>query len=177
MNDQLLLLVRVLQHHLGAVHVGLDRVHRLLDDQLDADGGGEMKDDVAAVDQLGQQRFVRHRVDDVLEAGRPLRCAMLSIEPVDRLSRTDDLVAVRASRRFGEVGSDEPGAAGDQVLSRVHVSFRNGADRARATRSMSSSASRGYSGSENSSRGGGGGNGALRGWNAANAGCCGSGTG
>jgi hypothetical protein len=45
----------VFQHDLGAVHVGFDRVHRLLDDQLDADGRGEMKDDVAAVDELGEQ--------------------------------------------------------------------------------------------------------------------------
>ena len=69
MNDQLLLLVRVLQHDLGAMHVGLDRVHRLLDDQLHADSGGEMEDDVAAVDHLGEQRLVGHRVDDVREAG------------------------------------------------------------------------------------------------------------
>ena len=57
-DDELLLLVRVLQHDLGAVHVGLDRVHRLLDDQLHADGGGEVKDDVAAIDELGEQRLV-----------------------------------------------------------------------------------------------------------------------
>ena len=35
-DDELLLLVGVLQHDLGAVDVGFDRVHRLLDDQLDA---------------------------------------------------------------------------------------------------------------------------------------------
>ena len=71
-DDQLLLLVRVLQHDFGAVHVGLDRVDRLLDDQLHADRGGEMKDDVAAIDELGQQRLVVDRVDEVLEAGAPL---------------------------------------------------------------------------------------------------------
>ena len=70
MNDQLLLLVRVLQHHLGAVHVGLDRVHRLLDDQLHADGGGQVEHDVALVDQLGQQRFVGDRVDRVARTRR-----------------------------------------------------------------------------------------------------------
>ena len=48
MSDELLLLVRVLEDDLGAVHVGLDRVDRLLDDQLHADGGGEVNDDVAA---------------------------------------------------------------------------------------------------------------------------------
>ena len=58
-DDQLLLLVRVLEHDLGAVHVGLDRVDRLLDDQLHADGRGEVEHDVAVVDQLGEQRLVR----------------------------------------------------------------------------------------------------------------------
>ena len=60
----------MLEHDLGAVHVGLDGVDRLLDDQLDADRGGEMEDDVAAIDQLGEQRLVGDRVDEVLEARR-----------------------------------------------------------------------------------------------------------
>jgi hypothetical protein len=58
----------VLEHDLGAVHVGLDRVDRLLDDQLDADGGGEMKTTSAAVDELGEQRLVVDAVDEVFEA-------------------------------------------------------------------------------------------------------------
>ena len=82
-DDELLLLVRVLQHDLGAVHVGLDRVHRLLDDQLDADGGGEMKHDVAAIDQLGEQRLVVDRVDEVLESGAPFQVR----DVVDRAGR------------------------------------------------------------------------------------------
>ena len=69
MITQLLLLVRVPQHDLGAVHVGLDRVHRLFDDLLHADRCGEMEDDVAAVDELGQERLVLDGVDRVAEAG------------------------------------------------------------------------------------------------------------
>ena len=57
----------MLEHDLGAVHVGLDRVDGLLDDQLHADRGRQVEDDVAAVDELGQQRLVRDRVDGVVE--------------------------------------------------------------------------------------------------------------
>ena len=103
MHDELLLLVRVLEHDLGAVHVGLDRVDRLLDDQLDADRGGEMEDHVAAIDQLREQRLVGDRVDEVLEAGPPFEMR----DVVDRSGRQvvedQHLVALRraALRRDG----------------------------------------------------------------------------
>jgi hypothetical protein len=48
--------------------VGLERVHRLLDDQLHADGRRQMKDDIAAVDHLGELRLVHHGIDDVRES-------------------------------------------------------------------------------------------------------------
>ena len=122
-EDQLLLLVRVLQHDLGAMHVGFDRVHRLLDDQLHADGRGQMKDDVAAVDHLGEQRFVGHRVDRVREA----RCLFEMADVVDgtggQVVEHRHLVAV-AQQSFGEVGSDEPGASGDQSFHARTMSFR-----------------------------------------------------
>ena len=96
-EHQLLLLVRVLEHDLGAVDVGLDRVHRLLDDQLDADRRGQVEDDVAAVDHLGEQRLVGHRVDGVGEAGRALQMR----DVVDRAGRQvvedQHLVAVVAA--------------------------------------------------------------------------------
>ena len=113
MNDQLLLLVRVLQHDLGAVHVGLDRVHRLLDDQLHADRRGQVEDDVAAVDHLGQQRFVGHRVDGVREAGVALQMADVVDRAGGQVVEHRHFVAV-AQQPFGEVRSDEPGASGDQ---------------------------------------------------------------
>ena len=67
-HDELLLLVGVPQHDLGPVDVGLDGVDRRFDDQLHADGGRKVKDDVAVVDQLGEQRLVGHAVDGVAEA-------------------------------------------------------------------------------------------------------------
>ena len=114
-EDQLLLLVRVLEDDFGAVHVGFDRVHRLLDDQLHADGGREVKHDVAAIDQLREQRFVRDRVDRVGKT----RAALEMGDVVDRSGRQvvehDDLVPI-VEQPLGEMRSDETGTAGDERL-------------------------------------------------------------
>ena len=67
-DDQLALLARVREHDLGAVHVRFDRADRRFDDELHADGGGQVEHDVGAIDELGRQRLVHDRVDDVLEA-------------------------------------------------------------------------------------------------------------
>ena len=67
-EDELLLLCGVPQDHLGAVHVGLDRVHGLLDDQLHAHRGRQVEDHVGAIDELGDDRVVEDGVDRVVEA-------------------------------------------------------------------------------------------------------------
>ena len=63
-------LLAELEHDLGAADVGLDGADRRLDDQLHADGGRQVEDDVATVDQLGTMRRagVLDRVDGDLEA-------------------------------------------------------------------------------------------------------------
>jgi hypothetical protein len=108
----------VLQDDLGPVHVGLDRVHGLFDDQLHADRRGEVKHDIGAIDQLREQRFVGDAVDVVREAGPSLEMG----DVVDRAGRqvVDDQHLVSGSeQRFCQVRSDEPGAAGNQC---AHVS-------------------------------------------------------
>ena len=57
----------VLEHDLGAAKVGHERLHRLLDDQPDADRGGEVVDDVALVDELVHARRLEDAVDDEVE--------------------------------------------------------------------------------------------------------------
>jgi hypothetical protein len=44
------------EHDLGAVDVGLDRAHRAVDDQIDADRSGEVIDDIGLIDELGDDR-------------------------------------------------------------------------------------------------------------------------
>ena len=108
----------MLQHDLGAVHVGLDRVDGLFDDQLHAHGGGEVEHHVAAVDHLGEQRLVRDRVDDVRES-------LLALQVNDVFDRTGrqivehQHVMFELQQPFCQMGTDESGAAGDQRLHRV----------------------------------------------------------
>ena len=116
-HDQLLLLVGVLEHHFGAVHVGLDRADRLLDDQLDADGRGEMKNDVAAVDELREERLVLDRVDEVFESAAALEMRDV-FDGAGRQVVEDEHLVAAIEQRLGEMRADEPGAAGDQ---RAHV--------------------------------------------------------
>src|SRR5207344_3323268 len=92
---------------------GLDGVDRLLDDQLDADRGGEVEHHVAVIDQLREQRLVGHRVDEVLEPGPPLQMG----DVVDRSGGqvVEDLYLMSLiEQRFGEMGPDEPGPASYQ---------------------------------------------------------------
>ena len=67
-NDhELSLLVCVLEDDFGAVNVCLDRVNRLLDEQLDANGGGQMKDNIASIDEFCEQRLVTDGIDEIFE--------------------------------------------------------------------------------------------------------------
>ena len=117
-DDQLLLLVGVPQHDFGAVHVGLDRVDRRLHDQLHADGRGQVEDDVAVVDQLGQQRLVGDAVDRVAEPRVPLQV----LDVLDRARREvveHRHLMARGQQRLGQVRPDEPGAAGDECTHEI----------------------------------------------------------
>jgi hypothetical protein len=111
-HDELLLLVRVLEHDFGAVHVGLDRVDRLLDDQFHADRGREMEHDIAAIDELGEQRFVLHRVDEVLEAVAALEMGDVVERSGREVVEDEDMMSL-IEKRVGKMGTDEAGSAGD----------------------------------------------------------------
>jgi len=112
-QHELFLFVGVLEHDLRAVDVGLDGVNRLLDDELHADRGRQMHDDVAAVDQLGKHRLVRNRVDRVMETGVTLQVN----DVVDRSRRQiveDEHFVAAFEQRLGQMASDEARAARDE---------------------------------------------------------------
>ncbi len=167
----------MLQYDFRAVHVGLDGVDRLFDDQLHANGGGEMEHDVAAVDELGEQPLVVDRVDEVLEP----RPAFEMRDVVDRAGRqvveNQDVVAL-LQQHFGKMGADEPGSAGYQCTHAAQ-SFRqeSKAFTASAIASTSSPCIAGWSGSESISWHARDATGQSAGCAAARAGCCGIGTG
>ena len=167
-DDQLLLLVRVLQDDFRAVDVGLDGVHRLLDDQLDPHRRGEMEDDVAAIDELGEQRLVVDRIDEVLE---PLTSLQMG-DVLDRAGRQvvehQDLMAA-CEQRVGEVRPDESGATGDE---RAHVGqFGRWPRRASATAATAARIERGCSGSDTTRAHASSARGQSAGGRSANAGC------
>jgi len=57
-----------LDHDLGATDVGVQRLQRLLDDELDADRGGQVDDRVALVYQLVHEKLVQYRSGDEPES-------------------------------------------------------------------------------------------------------------
>ncbi len=71
------------EDHLGAVQVGFDRPHGALDDQLHADGRGEMEDDVSLIDELRHDVPAGARLERVVEAGARLEMA----DVLDRAGR------------------------------------------------------------------------------------------
>ena len=96
-------------------HVRQQRAAGLLDDQAHADGGGQVPDGVALVDELAHDRLREHRLDDEVEVGPVAealdvlhRAGREVVERVDLPAAPEQLVR--------EVGADEPGAAGDERL-------------------------------------------------------------
>ena len=63
-----LFLVGLGEDDLGAVHVGFDGAHRAFDDQLHADGGRQVQDNVAAIDEFCHHPGLVHAVNRVVEA-------------------------------------------------------------------------------------------------------------
>ena len=73
--------------------VGLDGVHRRLDDQLDADGRREVEDDVALIDEFGHQPAVVDAVDGVVVARVRLQVRDVVEAPRGEVVDAEDLVA------------------------------------------------------------------------------------
>ena len=68
-DDELALLRGGFEDHLRAVDVGLDGADGALDDELDADGGGEMDDDVGVVDEFGDELAIFDAVEVIFQLG------------------------------------------------------------------------------------------------------------
>ena len=89
------------------MHVRLDRPHRALDDQLDADRRRQVEDDVALVDQLGDRGGVVHALDRVVEPGMPAQVADVVDAPGREIVEHEDLIAP-LQVGVGQVRPDEP---------------------------------------------------------------------
>jgi hypothetical protein len=118
-EHQLPLLGGVLEDHLGAVDVRLDRIDRLFDDELYPDGGREVNDDVAAIDHFGQERLVGDRVDGVVKAGMRLEVLDVVDGACRQVVEHEHFVAT-FEQCFGKVAADEPGPTGDEYAHAVY---------------------------------------------------------
>src|SRR5262249_51161328 len=134
----------VLEHDLGAVHVGFDGANRLLDDQFDANRRGEMEDDVGAIDELGQQAFVFDRINEVLEARTALEMDDILHRARGQIVEHEDTVA-HGEHRLCEVRADKACTTRNQ---RTHSSCPFTTE---TTASRSSSLKSGRSGSDTTS--------------------------
>ena len=92
------------------VHVRLDRVHRALDDQLDAHRGSQVKHRIGLIDQLLEERQIQHRVDDALERVELPQVRDVSKRPGRQVVDDGDSIAPR-DQCIREVRSDEASAA------------------------------------------------------------------
>ena len=99
------------EHGLRALHVRDHRVDGLLDDQAHADGGRQVVDDVALVDELVDDRRREHRVDDEVVVGPVAQVLdVLAASPVET-SSSAYTSQPSVEQQLGEVRADEAGAA------------------------------------------------------------------
>ena len=96
-----------------AADVAEQRAQRRGDDELHADGGGEVQRRVGrgheVVDELGVER----RALDQLDVGMPVQMGDRVAPAGGEVVEEDDALAA-GEQRVREVGADEAGAAGDQ---------------------------------------------------------------
>ena len=120
--------------------VRLNRMDWLLDDEFDPDRRGEVKHDVAPIDQLRQERLVVHRIDEVLEAGPSFQVSDVVDRPGRQVVEDEHVVTLR-QHRFRKMRADEAGPSRNQ-RAHSYCPFVN-ADTAAATSSTSASSSAG----------------------------------
>jgi hypothetical protein len=107
--------VAVAEDGLCPLHVRHHRPHRLLDDEPDADSGGQVIDDVALVNELADDGRSQHRVHDEVELAPTLQVLDVLLRPGRQIVEGVDLAPL-LEQELGEMRADEAGAARYQGL-------------------------------------------------------------
>ena len=115
MRTRLLNRLQSLEDGLRALDVRDQRLHGLLDDQPDADRGGEVEDDVALVDELVDDVVRQDRVDDQVEVRALLEMGHVLRRAGRQVVEREDLPAV-GQEQLAQVRADEAGTTRDQRL-------------------------------------------------------------
>ena len=93
--------MRRTDHDLRTADVRGERAERLVDNELDADRGGKMDDDVAAVRELVDLQVVEDRADDQLTTRVIDDVAQIRCIAGGKVVEDDDVLAPRARPRSG----------------------------------------------------------------------------
>lgn len=112
-----------LEHCLGGSDVGVDDVGGLFDDQPDPDRRRQVKRDVGSVHELHHQRRIEGASNAVLES-RPAD-EVLDVDHRSGREVVEHDHCVAPFEQLGQMGADDPSAAGDQCFHRprpCHVS-------------------------------------------------------
>src|SRR4029077_15358674 len=100
------------QDHLRAVDVGLDGAHGAFDDELNADSGGEMDDDVGIVNKLGDELAIFDVVEVILQVAVRFQMANVIHAAGGKIVEEDHAIAA-CEEALCKMESDETGTAGD----------------------------------------------------------------
>ena len=115
-----------IEHDLGTADVGLDRPRRVVDDQLHANGGGQMEDGVDPIHHHADDLFVRDRAEpEVAPTG--IRQVVDVADGAGRQIVEDPDLVSTLDQTLGQVGADEAGAAGDADRLRHRLQGSTGA--------------------------------------------------
>src|SRR5271170_736335 len=106
-----------LEDDFGAVNDIADGAHGLVDDELDADGGGEMKDGIGFGDEARGDLVVFDRALDEAQA-RVVAHGFKVIETAGgKIVQDGDAIAAR-EEALGQMRADEACSAGDEDVTR-----------------------------------------------------------
>lgn len=104
------------EDRLGAHDIGLDGVHRALDDELHADRGGQVEDQAAFADQPVHDDLVGDGFDGEVETGIISQVGDVFEAPGGEVVDDGDAVAA-LEQGLSQVTADETGTPGDEDLS------------------------------------------------------------
>jgi hypothetical protein len=103
-----------LEHDLGPADVREQRLERPFDDELDTHRRREVDDHLGLIHQFADRRMIEDRSTNEPEPWIALEMSDVAQGPGRQVVQHHDLVAP-SDQSIGEVRTDEPGAAGDEV--------------------------------------------------------------
>ena len=112
-EDELLFLVGGFENHLRAVDVGLDGANGAFDDELHADGGGEVNHSIGVIDELGDELAILDIVEVILHAVEGFEVADVVHAAGGEIVEQHDVVAA-IEQALRQMRADEAGTASNQ---------------------------------------------------------------